>query len=69
MLHGVVHIQSTFNNTIVTITDQKGEVISWASAGSVGLQGDEEGHAVRRADGGGERGPQGDRAWAASGWT
>src|SRR5437763_10926038 len=33
---GVVHIQSTFNNTIVTITDVKGEVISWSSSGSVG---------------------------------
>jgi small subunit ribosomal protein S11 len=33
---GVVHIQSTFNNTIVTITDVKGEAISWSSAGSVG---------------------------------
>jgi small subunit ribosomal protein S11 len=30
---GVVHIQSTFNNTIVTITNLKGEVISWSSAG------------------------------------
>jgi small subunit ribosomal protein S11 len=33
---GVVHIQSTFNNTLVTITDVKGETISWSSAGSVG---------------------------------
>jgi small subunit ribosomal protein S11 len=33
---GVVHVQSTFNNTIVTITDVKGEAISWSSAGSVG---------------------------------
>src|SRR5258705_12529503 len=31
---GIVHIQSTFNNTIVTITDVNGSVISWASAGS-----------------------------------
>ena len=36
---GVVHIQATFNNTIVTITDPKGEVISWASSGSVGFKG------------------------------
>lgn len=36
---GVVHIQSTFNNTIVTITNFKGEVISWASAGAVGFKG------------------------------
>lgn len=33
---GVVHVQSTFNNTIITITDVKGEAISWSSAGSVG---------------------------------
>jgi len=33
---GVVHIQSTFNNTIVTITDTNGNAISWSSAGSVG---------------------------------
>ena len=31
---GVVHIHSTFNNTIVTITDYQGNVISWSSAGS-----------------------------------
>jgi len=37
--HGVAHIQSTFNNTIVSISDQKGELISWASAGSVGFKG------------------------------
>src|SRR5580693_1485197 len=36
---GIVHIQSTFNNTIVSITDTKGELISWASAGMVGFKG------------------------------
>lgn len=36
---GVAHIQSTFNNTIVTITDQSGNVISWASAGMQGFKG------------------------------
>ena len=36
---GVVHIQSTFNNTIVTITDQQGNAISWASAGELGFRG------------------------------
>lgn len=40
---GVAHIQSTFNNTIVTITDPKGEVISWASAGSSGFKGAKKG--------------------------
>ena len=36
---GVVHINATFNNTIVTITDQNGEVAAWESAGSVGYKG------------------------------
>ena len=36
---GIVHIQSTFNNTIVTITDLQGAVISWSSAGSRGFKG------------------------------
>jgi small subunit ribosomal protein S11 len=36
---GVVHIQSTFNNTIVTITNLVGDTVSWASAGSSGFKG------------------------------
>ncbi len=36
---GVVHIQATFNNTIITITDQQGNALSWASAGSQGFKG------------------------------
>ncbi len=36
---GVVHIQSTFNNTIVTITDQGGNVVAWSSAGVHGFKG------------------------------
>ena len=36
---GIVHIQSTFNNTIVTITNLTGNTISWASAGSSGFKG------------------------------
>lgn len=36
---GVAHIQSTFNNTIVTITDKEGNTISWSSAGSLGFKG------------------------------
>jgi small subunit ribosomal protein S11 len=43
VLQGIVHIQSTFNNTIITISDQKGEVLSWASAGSVGFKGTKKG--------------------------
>ena len=37
--NGVVHIQSTFNNTIVTITDVAGNVISWSSSGVQGFKG------------------------------
>ena len=36
---GVAYIRSTFNNTIITITDPKGNAISWASAGGVGFKG------------------------------
>jgi small subunit ribosomal protein S11 len=36
---GIAHIQSTFNNTVVTITDVNGNVISWSSAGSRGFKG------------------------------
>ena len=37
--NGIVHIQSTFNNTIVTITNLTGDTVSWASAGSSGFKG------------------------------
>lgn len=37
--HGVAHIKSTFNNTLITISDLKGNTISWASAGGVGFKG------------------------------
>src|SRR5512137_2883033 len=37
--HGIAHIKSSFNNTIITISDQSGNVISWASAGNVGFKG------------------------------
>ena len=36
---GVAHIQATFNNTIVTFTDQKGNVVSWATSGGAGFKG------------------------------
>src|SRR6476620_7223051 len=36
---GIVNIQSTYNNTIVSITDQNGEVIAWSSGGAVGQKG------------------------------
>ncbi len=37
--NGVVHVQASFNNTIVTITDMDGNVVTWASAGKVGFKG------------------------------
>ena len=40
---GQVHIQSTFNNTLVTITDMAGNAISWSSAGSLGYKGSRKG--------------------------
>lgn len=43
VVHGIAHIQSTFNNTIVTITDLEGAVVAWASAGSVGFKGTKKG--------------------------
>lgn len=40
---GVAHIKSTFNNTIITISDTQGNAISWASAGTVGFKGTKKG--------------------------
>ncbi len=40
---GLVHIQATFNNTIVTISDQEGNTLSWSSAGSLGFRGSRKG--------------------------
>src|ERR1700732_3425187 len=40
---GGAHVHATFNNTIVTITDQQGTVIAWSSAGSVGFKGSRKG--------------------------
>lgn len=39
VVHGAAHIKSTFNNTIVTITDQQGNTIAWESAGTSGFKG------------------------------
>ena len=40
---GLVHIQASFNNTIVTITDQQGNTVSWKSSGSLGFRGSRKG--------------------------
>lgn len=39
VVKAIAHVQSTFNNTIITITDTAGETLSWASAGTVGFKG------------------------------
>jgi small subunit ribosomal protein S11 len=41
--HGFVHIQASFNNTLVTITDAEGAVVAWSSAGSIGFKGSRKG--------------------------
>jgi len=41
--HGVAHIQASFNNTLITISDAEGNVVSWASAGSIGFKGSRKG--------------------------
>ena len=43
ILVGVAHVKSTFNNTIVSITDSSGHVLSWASTGMVGFKGSKKG--------------------------
>lgn len=37
--HGEVHVHTTFNNTVITITDTEGNTVSWASAGTMGIKG------------------------------
>src|SRR5882672_7360298 len=41
--NGIVHIQATFNNTIITIADPEGNTVSWSSAGSLGFKGSRKG--------------------------
>lgn len=41
--HGCAHIQSTFNNSIVTLTDRSGNALSWSSAGALGFKGSKKG--------------------------
>ena len=40
---GIAHVQATFNNTLITITDLEGNVVSWASAGTLGFKGSRKG--------------------------
>lgn len=41
--HGVCHIQATFNNTVITISDPEGNVLTWSSAGQIGFKGSRKG--------------------------
>jgi small subunit ribosomal protein S11 len=41
--HGFAHIQASFNNTVITITDAEGNVIAWSSAGGIGFKGSRKG--------------------------
>src|SRR3954469_2847114 len=41
--HGLAHIQASFNNTVVTITDTEGNVVAWPSAGAIGFKGSRKG--------------------------
>ena len=41
--HGIVHIRASFNNTIITIADMEGKVLSWSSAGGIGFKGSRKG--------------------------
>jgi len=41
--HGVAHIKATFNNTLITISDPEGNVVSWSSAGRIGFKGSRKG--------------------------
>jgi small subunit ribosomal protein S11 len=41
--HGVVHIKATFNNTLITISDPEGNVLTWSSAGRIGFKGSRKG--------------------------
>src|ERR1700694_2264029 len=41
--HGIAHIQATFNNTIISISDPEGSIVSWSSAGRIGFKGSRKG--------------------------
>jgi small subunit ribosomal protein S11 len=43
VVHGIAHVHASFNNTIVTITDLEGNVVSWSSAGTLGFKGSRKG--------------------------
>jgi len=54
ILNGVAHVQSTFNNTIITITDVEGQVVCWSSAGAMGFKGSRKGTPFAAQNAGGD---------------
>ncbi len=60
---GAAHIRSSFNNTIVTLTDTNGNALSWASAGGVGFPWQQKVHPLRRPDGRRDRSQGRDGVW------
>ena len=62
---GVVHIQASFNNTIVTIADPAGNVLSWKSSGSLGFRGSRKGTPFAAQQAAIERRQHGARSWRA----
>ena len=65
--NGLVHVQASFNNTIVTFTDLIGNVLAWSSSGSLGFRGSQEGNSIRRPAGVFDGCQQGQGIWAAIG--
>ena len=65
--YGLVHIQASFNNTIVTITDNMGNTLSWKSSGSLGFRGSRKGTPFAAQQAAVERGEPGARPWSALG--
>ena len=63
-----VYIQSSFNNTIVSITDERGNIMVWATAGSSGFKGTKKGTPFRGSSDGGQRRQKGDRVWRQDGF-
>ena len=56
LYQGVAHIRASFNNTLITITDQQGNLVCWSSAGSLGFKGSRKGYSLRRPASGPIRG-------------
>ncbi len=65
IVSGVAHVNSTFNNTMITITDAQGNTISWSSAGTMGFKGSRKSTPYAAQMAAEDCGPQSLRAWHA----